>query len=98
MKWMLYYEVVSCTPNTTSGVSRCQWFSIIVYKNRKAAKVGQRRKRRERGKHFLKLILKYKENKIRKTGGEKKKEEAPSCTRNQTQNLQEESVPLLLVF
>jgi len=47
---------------------------------------------------FLKLILTYKEAKIWKTGGVKKKEKVPSCTRNQTQNLQEGSVPLLLAF
>jgi hypothetical protein len=71
---------------------------LLSRPNRKAATVGQGRKRREQGKHLLKLILKYKENKIRKTGGEKKKEKVPSSTRNQTQNLQEESVPLLLAF
>ena len=80
----------------------CQPVSTVCYYRLDQTEKKQRLEREAKGENkesiFLKLILKYKETKIWKTGGEKKKEKALSCTQNQTPNLQEGSVPLLLAF
>ena len=80
----------------------CQPVSMVCHycldQTEKTHSLEREAKGENRESIFLKLILKYKETKIWKTGWEKKKEKVPSCTRNQTQNLQEGSVPLLLAF
>jgi hypothetical protein len=77
----------------------CQPTSMVrhygLYKQKRSKGWTENKKERTRK---APSDLKYKENKIRKTGCKNKKETVPSCTRNQTQNLQEESVPLLLAF
>ena len=82
-------------------VSACVTGSpLLSGPNRKEGWVGQRRKRGKHGKQFFLTDFEIQRKENMKDGRrkEERKKEVPSCTRNQTQNLQVGSVPLLLAF